>query len=295
MRKPLTTLTQLTLLTLLPLNFALAAATESERCAESGDSLDIAQAEARVKWAFKCFPDLRGSMPHMTASLKDTATGAVFPGYPTFGVIDENGSVISFWQAPADADAPCESPRQHAYIGMCRAGCYTPDQLILFADGFESILKANKSKRDDIMTLSPDSALGALSFKQSKLESYTVDPVPKQQKILVIKTQDGGQLKVTTNHPLVDSEGRMRSADTLKVGESLVKMDGDPDRIVSIESTDYFGKVYNVSLASQDPAENIVVAQGYLNGSVYFQNEGLGLLNRLALRVGNVIPNSLVK
>lgn len=282
-------------LSLLPAQFALGAATESARCAATGDSLDLNQAAARTAWAFKCYPGLRGTMPGKEVILKDTQTGATFPGYPTFARIDESGNVISYWTAPADPNAPCDGAQQYSFIGFCRAGCYTPDQAVLFSEGFIAIEDAKKSQRDDIVTIAKGSTLDNLVFTTSRLESYTVDPVARAQKILVIKTQDGGQLKLTLNHPLVDSKGRMRSANTLQVGEELVKMDGDLDRITSIEEVDYLGKVYNVRPVSNDPAENIVVAQGYLNGSVYFQNEGIKELNRVALRAGHVIPDSLVQ
>lgn len=289
-------LTTITLLSLLNGQVVLAAATESARCAAANDSLDIPQASSRTEWAFKCYPGLRGSMPGKQVVLKDTQTGATFPGYPTFALIDENnGNIISYWAGPTDANASCDDALKYSFIGFCRAGCYTPDQAILFSQGFISIADAKNKLRDDLMTVSKDSSLDNLNFSLSQLDSYTVDPIAKKQKILVIQTQDGGELKITLNHPMLDSEGVMRSANSLSVGEKLVKMDGSLDRITSIKEIDYIGKVFNVHPTSADPSENIVVAQGYLSGSVYFQNEGIKEINRMALRSGNVVPNSLVQ
>ncbi len=285
----------LTLATLLNSQLALAAATESIRCSATNDSLDTPQATARTEWAFKCYPGLRGSMPGKQVILKDTQSGATFLGYPTFALIDENGNIISYWSGPTDSSASCDDAQKYSFIGFCRAGCYTPDQSLLYTQGFIPVLNAKNNLRDDLMTVAKDSSLDNLSFSLSSIDNYTADPIAKKQKILVINTQDGGELKITVNHPMLDSKGFMRAANTLNIGEELVKMDGSADRITSIKEIDYVGKVYNVKPNSDQPSENILVAQGFLTGSVYFQNEGIKDLNRLTLRAGNMLPDSLVK
>lgn len=64
----------------------------------------------------------------------------------------------------------------------------------------------------------------------------------------------------------------MRQAKALAVGSKLVRADGSPDPIVWIEISNVFGKVYNVGPVSVDYTSNIVVAGGYLNGSVKYQS-----------------------
>lgn len=76
----------------------------------------------------------------------------------------------------------------------------------------------------------------------------------------------------------------MDTADKFKAGDALVALGGELDPIQSIESIIYFGKVYNVFVKSSVPQENIVVTNGYLNGSAYFQNEGAGNMNKTLLR-----------
>lgn len=276
-------------------NHVFAAPTESARCAETNDSLSIEQAAARTAWAFKCYPGLRGTMKGKQVLLRDTQTGETFPGYPTFAHIDDEGNILSYWAGPVDSNATCDGSDQYSFIGFCRAGCYTPDQVVLFSEGFIPIKEASSSLKEELVVVAKDSTMDRIELVTALLDSYTVDPISKAQKILKIKTQDGGEIKVTLNHPLLDSKGYMRSANTLRVGESLVKMDGVSDVITSIEEYTYTGKVYNVKPTSNNPSENIVVAQGFLNGSVYFQNEGIKEMNRLALRAGNIIPDSLVQ
>jgi intein/homing endonuclease len=96
--------------------------------------------------------------------------------------------------------------------------------------------------------------------------------------------KSGGSLRVTAEHPLLTDDGIMRQAEDLKVGASLVRADGSPDAISSVEVSKIFGKVYNVRPTTVDYTSNIVVAGGYLNGSVRYQNEFLDMINALILR-----------
>ena len=83
----------------------------------------------------------------------------------------------------------------------------------------------------------------------------------------------------------MNGEGFMLEASKFKIGDSLVKLDGSLDPIVSIDAdAQFFGKVYNISPVSNNDHENIVVAQGFLNGSQKYQKKAFGEINRLVLR-----------
>jgi hypothetical protein len=90
----------------------------------------------------------------------------------------------------------------------------------------------------------------------------------------------------------VDENGVVKTADKFKVGESLIHYLTGLDPIVSIKKEGYFGKVYNLAPNTKLPLSNILVAQGYLNGSSYFQNDGVDLQNRKLLR--RTVPNRLI-
>ena len=62
-----------------------------------------------------------------------------------------------------------------------------------------------------------------------------------------------------------------------------MKADGTLDPIVDIQKATFFGKVYNLAPVTTDRVSNILVAQGYLVGSVRFQNDEVGYLNRIIL------------
>ncbi|MCB0421936.1 MAG: hypothetical protein KDD61_13140 [Bdellovibrionales bacterium] len=272
---------------------ALGNATESARCVEQNDSLDQNQALSRTAWAFKCYPYLRGTMKDKKVMLHDVATGAKLIGYPMFGKINEQGEVTQYWSAPIDPSASCSAANTYSFIGFCRAGCYTPDQMVLFSDGYQSIGEAKKSLRQDIVTLSPESTLDSLEYIANTLSSYTVDPEPKQQDIVTIRTESGGELTVTWQHPLVMSTGMIKTAQDLVIGDQLIQESGAMDSIVELSRQGYFGKVINVEMESEQATDNIVVAQGFLNGSAYYQNIELNEINRKVLR--SLIPDSLVK
>ncbi len=266
---------------------------ESARCQLRTDSLGADLARGRSQWAIKCYPGMRyQANEDGEFRLYDSNVNNSLIGYPSFVQIDANG-VAHDWVAPTDPDAPCVDPTTHVLAGFCRAGCYTPDQMVLFSDGYESIGEAKSRLRGDIVSLSKDSTIDSLQFQVSRLWSYTVDKKDQWQKIAIIKTEEGGELKVTLNHPLVTSDGYVREASELKVGDKLISEDGTFEPIQNIEVVDYYGKVMNVEMATLDPLDNIVVAQGYLNGSVMYQNQATNQANREILR--DLIPTGVLQ
>jgi hypothetical protein len=229
--------------------------------------------------------------------------------YPSFGVSDANGHPINplGLVAPVHENEDCGisyrggvavktdilADAHYRVVAMCVSGCYTPDQKLLFKDGVQEIGDAFDHKNLEIETLTTDSTLGHPTYQTSELEAYTVDIAPAHQDVIDFETVSGKKLSVTKNHPLLDSNGQMRTAESLKIGESLVLEDGSFDPIIQISHRDYFGKVYNVRPRSAELLENIVVAQGVLSGSVYFQNEGTKDLNRALFRIN--LPKEIIR
>lgn len=264
------------------------------RCGTLGDSLNAEEAIARRSWAMKCFPQFRGQIKTNDQFL-NTANGTKTEGYPALAFVDDNGDVSNpqKWFAPKNASAPCDYPNGYTIVAYCSAGCYTFDQELWFSGGHLAIAEARNSETS-VMSLTESSSMENLQWQPSSIAYFILDIVPGWHDILVIKTASGGQLRVTKDHPLVDSNGNMRSASSLELGESLVKSDGSFDQIVMIMPDEYFGKVYNLDVTKTKLIEKIVVAQGFLNGSVYFQNIALKDLNRVVMRT-NLITNELVE
>lgn len=262
------------------------------RCQAWGDSLNAKQAVKRWNWAKKC--DKKARDVYQLAR-RVQFQGKFYQSYPVYGKFVGNKPVNpSNWKAPINPAAACTMPAGYELVGVCRAGCFTPDQMILFKDGYQKIGLAEANKVNQVMAVTPNSVMSSLRFQESKVGSYLKSMISGKHDIYHIKTQNNGYLKVTEEHPLVDGNGVMRRADSLKVGESLTTEFGDKDAIVSIEKKEFVGKVYNVEIDQKDVGRHrIIAAQGFLSGDLSYQNEGTKFLNKLVLRVN--LPSFLVK
>lgn len=281
------------------MNFTVHAADiNPARCGTWGDSLNQPEAEGRRAWTARCFPMFRGqvNMNHFWSDGKDQRLA-----YPTFGKVGDDGSVIAdgpkpntpAWYAPTDPQSKCEMPEGYTLLMFCAAGCYAPEQRLLFNEGAVPVQSAHAKDLKDIMTVSRGSSIDHIELQEAQVQSYTTDLVEGVQDIVEIQTVFGGKIRVTPDHPLVDGMGRMRAARTLRVGEALMTVAGDREPIESVRTTQFYGKVYNLEVNAQDPADRIVVAEGFLSGTVYFQNEGVKDLNRVIFR-NHLIPESIL-
>jgi hypothetical protein len=226
---------------------------------------------------------------------RDATRKRARPLYPTFGttanLADANNRQL--WPHPTStsdcnlytsATGSVSTVSTTYYVnGYCEASCYTPEQEILFEGGYVSILDALNARREDLVTLAEDATMDEVKLKKNSTYSYTMETRDTKHVIFAISTESGGQLRVTDEHPVINGEGRMLQAKKLKVGDELVRADGTPDRIVSIEKTEHFGKVYNLRPVSEDLVSNVLVAQGFLVGSSRFQNDDVGYINRVIM------------
>ncbi|ADO73527.1 uncharacterized protein STAUR_5765 [Stigmatella aurantiaca DW4/3-1] len=227
----------------------------------------------------------------------------VRPLYPTFGSLGDvyNPSNVQLFPHPSlldcrlylDMNGTQPATGYSFFVnGYCESSCYTPEQKVLFSDGYAPILDALNARREDLITLTPDSSLDAIQLQQTRTYSYTAEFRDSEHPIIEVRTASGGLLRVTTEHAIVNSQGRMVQAQTLHAGDELLKLDGTPDPIVSVEKTTHFGKVYNLRPASDDLVSNILVAEGYLVGSSTYQNDEVGYINRIILH--KQLPEELI-
>jgi len=222
-----------------------------QRCTEN--NLDPPQADLRNAWATKCFPD-KMVVANEVRSVKLYAL-----------VYD---ATTNNWIGPLDPNAPCGSWQ---FKALCVASCYTPEQRVLFEHGYVPIIEATESLLPSVVTLRPESSLDELSFQLMPVATYTRSWQDGSEVVRIFEMKSGGRLRVTQNHPMVTSEGMVKPAFDVGEGESLIRATGEFDPIVSIRDELYFGKVYNLAPASNNALENIVVAEGYLNGSANYQ------------------------
>jgi len=272
-----------------------------ERCEE--DNLGTAEAWERLLWLKNCHGGLLvatydsingddGSTDEQKIEAIETEWFYVAgdrtkpkarPNYLTFGTATYENPFA--WYAPKLRSATCtEFPTGYQVLGECTASCYEPDQKLLFATGELAIGEAVSKLQDQVITLTDESTLDGVNLQARKVRNFTRSATPTKHQILTITTQSGNQLKVTKNHPILSAEGLMIEASDLKVGDRLVQVDGQPDAILGISEREYFGRVYNIQPEADSQPGQIVVAQGFLSGSSWYQNDGYDFVNRLILR-----------
>ncbi len=295
------------------------------RCAENADGAigSVAEAAGRASWAARCL-DERANNPSTSEDERaflrvliplnhaqggretvPAQNGSAARGlYPTFGRIsfvedptNPENVTLNVTTAPhdpwpTDPSASCTSLNGFTLVGFCTSGCFTRDQTVLFPGGFVEIARAHEAHFSSAVTLSSQSSLGHLSYSTTGIDYYTVSDVDQWQEIVELQTTGNHHLKVTTNHPMLLANGNMVRADQLQNGMSLLNEAGEPEVLVNVSRSNYFGKVYNLRMRSPNLQENIVVAQGLLTGTSFYQNEGQEYLNRLVLR--SLIPQNLI-
>lgn len=224
------------------------------------------------------------------------------PLYPTFGTaanISNSTQLFPNTNNPNDCilyyDKAATQPALTGsfYVnGWCESSCYTPEQELLFSDGYRAIGEAIQELLPTMITLAPDSTLGDVQFQETPVYSYTRELRDSEHVIFELKMASGGELRVTAEHPVLVSTGRMVTAASLHVGDKLIRESGGTDSIVDIDRTTHFGKVYNIKPATNDLVSNVLVAQGYLVGSARYQNDDVGYINRVIL--GRAIPRDVL-
>ena len=225
------------------------------------------------------------------------------PTYPIFGNNPDLNFATPLYPHPTLADCRLYTDKNGAqpinpattsfYVNAyCVSSCYTPEQEVLFPNGYEKIADAMTAMRPDMMTLSSTSTIDKVSLVSNEVYSYTRERIDGWHVIYEIKTASGGELRVTDKHPVIDGKGKVVEARSLKVGDALVKPDGKFDTIVSVEKTKYYGKVYNIRPVTRNRVSNILVAQGFLVGSSAYQNEDVDYMNRVIL--GRGIPRDVI-
>lgn len=190
-------------------------------------------------------------------------------------------------------EPPAPTPSPYFFINAyCESSCYAPTQRVLFPDGPAAIAEAHAAAKPEVITVAPGSLLHEISLQAQPTYSYTAEFRDSTHPMVRLVTASGGVLLVTTDHPMINGEGRLVEAQALKVGDELVKKDGTFDPITKVERTTHFGKVYNLRPVSSDRVANILVAEGYLVGSSLFQNDEVGYMNRILLHKS--IPVELI-
>ncbi|RYZ63497.1 MAG: hypothetical protein EOP09_17575 [Proteobacteria bacterium] len=204
--------------------------------------------------------------------------------YPTF--MNRATAPEKVWKAPTSKNASCNVPAAVYVAAVCVSSCATPEQQIMaeIKNGrqmkymtFIDALTQNVAK---VATLANTDSMSGKQIMRTSVQQWVTEMIDTDHVIVHFKLKSGRELKLTPNHPVVAFNGSMKLAGDFKVGESLVLLGGELDPIISADHVQYFGKVYNLFTNSAETHKNIVITNGYLNGTAYYQNEGAKDLNR---------------
>lgn len=122
-------------------------------------------------------------------------------------------------------------------------GCFLPDSPILMADGRETIISAVKPG-DLLWAFKPDGHLVKTTVRsviKHKVDEY-----------ILMKT-DQATLRVTQEHPFYVSQGKFKTVEALKKGDTVFAFDGKwlaAQKIISMESVHQRVQVYNLQTDS---------------------------------------------
>jgi len=268
----------------------------AKRCSQ--DSLSNSEATGRYKWMVKC-QDKVPMIKEFLEKFDDVKVAGVTVGdtkrklYPTF--MNRATSPEKPWIAPKKETSSCDVPSTVYIASVCVSSCATPEQQIIAdvqAKGqgkYVTFIEALTKNYSHVATLKTNDSMASKVIVKTPVDQWVTEMLDGEHDIIVFKMKSGRSLKLTTNHPVVAANGMMKSADQFKVGESLVEIGGRLDPIVSLEHIKHYGKVYNLFVKSAEIHKNIVITNGYLNGTAFFQNEGANKMNR------NLFKNKMTK
>lgn len=242
------------------------------RCSE--DLLTISQGKGRNAWAAKCGYIDAGEQAFYDAKyLYLVFTTGSWTGKPA--------PVI-----PISAAKPCI--KGLVPLGLCGAHCYPPNQELEFDGEPVSVERAHATRVPTVTALTAESTLDALVFDEQAIEEFTA--VEVEEEIYGLHGDGEQRLEVTAGHPMVRVDGTFATPEQLVVGDALMGASGEPIVLVEITRTPFRGRVWNLQPESADRRENILVAEGFLTGSLRFLREWAGDVYRLTRRDRIALP-----
>lgn len=233
-----------------------------ERCAEDQIG-SAALANGRNQWALAC--------RLITKIDYDCATNNGY--YWTF-----NSTTGGPNRAPLRPGAACDGYRKFT---MCPAGCFESSMRVSFGGRYMTPTEAYDAGVGAVTALSEDASLDHLAFVEEPIGTFVRGR--ETGDLVRITCDTGASLTVTHNHPMIDATGTLLPASGVKVGMSLATVTGAA-RVTGVQRVPHDGVVWNVKPVKAAPKANVNVAEGFLTGSIRYQNEWASDAARLLLR-----------
>lgn len=204
--------------------------------------------------------DWKTYVPTKRLSLTDSAYLLL-----TIGVQFKNGENIELRLSSADSGWAAQDEKSHAYQGSGSElkihtlrlvwGCVAEDTQITMADGTVRRI-SELGQGDQIM-----------SGDGSVAEIATVYSGPEEE-LYVLELVDGTRLRASDTHPVMTATGFV-AMNRLEVGDSVQMQDGSMQRVISLKTEVYSGKVYNLQLCGE---KRNMYCNGILAGDFITEN-----------------------
>ena len=174
------------------------------------------------------------------------------------------------------------------FFGWCACGCFDQSVRILSrAPGGELAWNpagevAEHFHDYSVSALTPEARLADPEFVQSPLRIATKGA--ESQQLYVFGTKYGKGLRLTSQHAVLLSSGKMVTAETLKVGDELVGIYGEAVPVTSIERAPAAGDVVNFATEQESHLSHVLAAEGVLVGDLFWQSSYADELNAVVIR-----------
>lgn len=194
------------------------------------------------------------------------ACGTAPDGSPTEAL----RQTITLDEVPADR-CPCSICPE---LRTCTGSCFEENAQILSQnlDGrIEWIPARNITSSLRLAALEEKSAINLPDIRmraiKSILRSWTSSP------IYTFTLDNGNDLRVTSNHPMLLSDGRVVKASTINIGANFKALDGSTVRVNAISTDQKEQYVYNFEVDAAGAMGHIIAAEGVLIGDLAWQNK----------------------
>ncbi len=171
------------------------------------------------------------------------------------------------------------------YRGWCACGCFDPATMIsVFGSlGAAKAVEIAENPGDYVLEhLEDSSEVGSFSVGLAAIRFSTSGKEAKP--LVVIETEDGRTLKVTTKHAIMTAHGEMIKAEKVTPDTLLLDQLGYPVAIKSLRSEVFKGNVVNFRVNVEKPVEHVIFAEHLAVGDQAWQSTLEDLQNQVLIR-----------
>lgn len=174
-------------------------------------------------------------------------------------------------------------------IGYCFCGCFAPWTRISVSKGANLAVEMLPiidvwHDRDyiQVVSLADGSTLENLNFKTAKITNMVSGPEAKP--LVVIRTGQGKELSVTSEHAILISTGKMITAKEIRKGDFLVTDIGTLDEVSEISRRQIKEDTINLMADGKGLLSHLILAENLVVGDLAWQNSLQEEIDAILLR-----------